>query len=79
MSELRRSCQSVRKEEPSANPWLENMLRFRGQIELTQEMATALIQKIMIYNSIAVKIEFRFSDDFRQSEETLSGKKEGRA
>ena len=79
LSELRRSCQSVRKEEPSANPWLENMLRFRGQIELTQEMATALIQKIMIYNSIAVKIEFRFSDDFRQSEETLSGKKEGRA
>ncbi len=79
LSELKRSCQSIQEEEPSANPWLKNMLRFRGQTELTREMAEELIEKIIIYNSTAVKIEFRFSDAFRQLEETLSGKQEGRA
>lgn len=77
--ELNRSLQSIREEEPSANPWLKNMLRFRGKTELTREMATALIEKITIYNSISLKIEFRFSDAFRQLEETLSGKREGKA
>ena len=74
--ELNRSLQSIHEEEPSVNPWLKNMLRFRGKTELTREMATALIEKITIYNSIALKIEFRFSDAFRQLEETLSGKRE---
>ena len=77
--ELNRSLQSVHEEEPSANPWLKNMLRFRGKTELTREMAAALIEKITIYSSTALKIEFRFSDAFRQLEETLSGKREGTA
>ena len=75
--ELNRSLQSIHEEEPSVNPWLKNMLRFRGKTELTREMATALIEKITIYNSAALKIEFRFSDVFRQLEKTLSGKREG--
>ncbi|NBH32304.1 hypothetical protein D3Z58_01725 [Clostridiaceae bacterium] len=76
LSELKRSCQSIHEEEPSENPWLKTMLRFRGQTGLTREMAAALIEKIIIYSSTAVKIEFRFSDAFRQLEETLSGKQE---
>ncbi len=79
LSELNRSLQSIHEEEPSVNPWLKNMLRFRGKTELTREMAAALIQKIIIYNSAALKIEFRFADAFRQLEETLSGKREGTA
>ena len=79
LSGLKHSYQSIHEEEPSANPWLKNMLRFRGKTELTREMATALIEKITIYNSTSVKIEFRFSDAFRQLEETLSGKREGTA
>lgn len=75
--ELNRSLQSIHEEEPSVNPWLKNMLRFRGKTELTREMATALIEKITIYNSAALKIEFRFSDVFRQLEKNLSGKREG--
>lgn len=77
--ELNRSLQSIHEEEPSVNPWLKNMLRFRGKTELAREMATALIEKITIYNSTTLKIEFRFSDAFRQLEETLSGKREGTA
>lgn len=77
--ELNRSLQSIHEEEPSVNPWLKNMLRFRGKTDLTRKMATALIEKITIYNSAALKIEFRFSDAFRQLEETLSGKREGTA
>lgn len=77
--ELNRSLQSIHEEEPSVNPWLKNMLRFREKTELTREMATALIEKITIYNSAALKIEFRFSDVFRQLEKTLSGKREGTA
>ncbi|MCI9191556.1 MAG: hypothetical protein HFH84_18610, partial [Lachnospiraceae bacterium] len=77
--ELNRSLQSIHEEEPSANPWLKNMLRFRGKTELTREMVVALIEKIIIYNSTALKIEFRFADAFRQLEETLSGRREGTA
>lgn len=76
---LNSSLQSIHEEEPSANPWLKNMLRFRGKTELTREMAAALIEKIIIYNSTALKIEFHFSDAFRQLEEILSGKQEGTA
>ena len=45
-------------------------------LEVNKMRNNTLIEKIIIYSSTAVKIEFRFSDAFRQLEETLSGKQE---
>lgn len=66
-------------EAPAANPWLKSMLQFRGQAKLTREMAVALVEKVTIYSDRTLRIEFRFSDEFRRLEETLSGKPEGTA
>ncbi len=76
LAELKRSLRFIQEEEPSTNPWLKNMLRFRGQTELTREMATALIEKVNVYSNTSIKIQFRFSDAFRQLEEPLSRKQE---
>ena len=73
---MKRSLRFIQEEEPSTNPWLKNMLRFRGQTELTREMATALIEKVNVYSNTSIKIQFRFSDAFRQLEEPLSRKQE---
>lgn len=69
--ELNTSLELYNKEEPQKNLWLKNTLRFRDVTELTREMACALIEKITVYHDMALRITFRFQDDFKKLQERL--------
>lgn len=69
--ELNTSLELYNKEEPQKNLWLKNTLRFRDVTELTRKMACALIEKITVYHDMALRITFRFQDDFKKLQERL--------
>lgn len=62
ISELNISLESYSREELDENTWLKNTLRFQDVTELTQEMASALVEKITVYHDMALQITFRFQD-----------------
>ena len=52
--------------EPHRNPWLEAFAICRGEKELTDELAHALIERVEIYSDNRVEIKLRYQDEYRE-------------
>ena len=48
------------------NPWLEAFAICRGEKELTDELAHALIERVEIYSDNRVEIKLRYQDEYRE-------------
>ncbi len=69
--ELNISLESYHKEGLGENPWIKNMLHFRDATELTREMVLTLVEKVTVYNDMALQVTFRFQDDFCRLQKNL--------
>lgn len=76
MERLRQSCESIRREAGKENPWLESLLSFREQTELTRCMAVELIDRITVYEDGSLHIAFRFQDEYEALKNRLLPEKE---
>lgn len=76
LEELNLAYQGIREEKDEDNPLLKRLLRFQGKAELTREMAVELIDKITVYNSASVHIDFRFQDEYQRLQNRLAAETE---
>lgn len=68
--------QTEQKRQTSDNPWLKTFGQFRGQMELTDELAHALIQRVEVYSGNRVEIKLRYQDEYQELARLLGiGKK----
>ena len=63
--------QSERKQQTSDNPWLKNFGQFRGQMELTDELAHALIERVEVYSDDRVEIILKYQDEYQELAQLL--------
>ena len=73
----RLSCIQTQRESTAAqcvkNPWIEVFERFRGEKELTKEMARALVERIEIDAECVIHITLRYKDAYRDLLTVLAG------
>lgn len=62
MAELRRQENQAQAEK---NPWLTTFGQFQGEVELTDEMAHALVERVEIDAKNHISISLRYRDEYR--------------
>ena len=68
--------QSEQKRQTSDNPWLKTFGQFRGQMELTDELAHALIERVEVYSDNRVEITLKYRDECQALKRLLDGAEE---
>lgn len=58
--------QSEQKRQTSDNPWLKTFGQFCGQMELTDELAHALIERVEICSYNRVEVKLRYRDEYQK-------------
>ena len=64
------------KRQASDNPWLKTFGQFCGQMELTDELAHALIERVEVYSDNRVEITLKYRDEYLALKRLLDGAEE---
>ena len=68
--------QAEQKRQASDNPWLKTFGQFCGQMELTDELAHALIERVEVYSDNRVEITLKYRDEYLALKRLLDGAEE---
>jgi len=71
LDELVAQEQVIKETQTEENPWLQALLSFRDEPELTRKMALALVERVIVHSKTAVTVNLRFEDEYRRLENSL--------
>lgn len=64
LSEITQTKKELKREFKRCKEWVEKLIAYKDEIELTREMADVFVDKVVFYNQKSLEIFFKFSDVF---------------